>query len=369
MSTTPDQLPQSVKVERYLCLDDLPEDACQLLDQAELANVELGRAWFANLVQTVYPNDTTLRFYLLRHEGRALALLPLRAEKVGGSLRIKALSNFYTALYEPPMVEQLKAQDLRPLLAAARADFPGAASLWISPMDPQSRAYELLRDACRLEGWRPFEFFSFGNWFMRIAQPWDQYYKGRAGEVRNTIKRMSKRLAEAGGTLQLVTEPQDLPMALAAYEKVYAASWKQPEPFVDFVPGLLKTFAARGWLILGLVWIKGEAVAAQIWIVAHGRAEIYKLAYDEQFKQYSPGTLLTAKLMEHVFRTLPSAEIDYLIGDDPYKKAWMTERRERWGLVAYNLRTLAGFKGWLVEWATRRVKRAIAAYRKPIVTH
>ncbi len=32
-------------------------------------------------------------------------------------------------------------------------------------------------------------------------------------------------------------------------------------------------------------------------------------------------------------------DVDYLTGDDPYKKDWMTHRRERWGITAFNPRT------------------------------
>jgi hypothetical protein len=38
-------------------------------------------------------------------------------------------------------------------------------------------------------------------------------------------------------------------------------------------------------------------------------------------------------------------EIDYLIGDDAYKSAWMSQRRERFGLVAYDLGTWRGVLG------------------------
>jgi hypothetical protein len=179
--------------------------------------------------------------------------------------------------------------------------------------------------------------------------------------VRNTIKRMTKKFAADGGTLQVVSHTQDLPAAIAAYQQVYAASWKRPEPFADFSPGLLTTCASQGWLRLGIAWLNERPIAAQLWIVANDRAEVYKLAYDEEFKAYSPGTLLTAKLMQHAIELDNVKEIDYLIGDDPYKETWMSHRRERWGIVAYNPRTLTGLVGltrevlgrWAKPWLTR----------------
>jgi len=76
---------------------------------------------------------------------------------------------------------------------------------------------------------------------------------------------------------------------------------------------------------MGLAKLNGAPVAAQMWTVAHGRAAIYKVAYHEAYKQYAAGTLVTALLMEQVIDVDRVTEIDYLIGDDAYKKpGWRT---------------------------------------------
>jgi CelD/BcsL family acetyltransferase involved in cellulose biosynthesis len=46
--------------------------------------------------------------------------------------------------------------------------------------------------------------------------------------------------------------------------------------------------------------------------------------------------------MEHVIDRDKVSVVDYLTGDDGYKKDWMTHRRERWGIVAFNPRSLRG---------------------------
>ena len=43
--------------------------------------------------------------------------------------------------------------------------------------------------------------------------------------------------------------------------------------------------------------------------------------------------------MQHVIDTDHVEEVDYLTGDDAYKQDWMSHRRERIGLVAFNPRT------------------------------
>lgn len=355
----------ALAVDVYSHPDALPPEAKRLMAKAEQDNVELGLAWYCNLVNTVYPDCDGVRFYVLRHGTQVLAVLPLRAEKVRPGWRLYALGNYYTALYEPAMVRNLKPHDLTTLLAVVRNDFAGVSSFRLFPMNRESHSYQTLLGALQLQGWMTFEFFAFGNWYLPVKGSWQDYLTSRDGKLRNTLKRMTKKFASNGGTLQLVTKAADMPAAIAAYEQVYAKSWKKPEPFADFSPGLLHTCASQGWLRLGLAWLNGQPIAAQLWIVAHGRAEIFKLAYDEAFKAHAPGTLLSAMLMQHVFEVDKVHEVDYLIGDDPYKKTWVTNRRERWGIVAYNPRTLMGLFGLARELLGRWVRPWLLHMRRP----
>jgi CelD/BcsL family acetyltransferase involved in cellulose biosynthesis len=105
---------------------------------------------------------------------------------------------------------------------------------------------------------------------------------------------------------------------------------------------LIRTCAQQGWLRLGICRVDGEPAAAQLWIVANGIASIYKLAYDEKFASLSIGSILTARLMRHAIDIDKVREIDYLTGDEPYKQDWMSHRRTRWGIVAFNLRSPRG---------------------------
>jgi CelD/BcsL family acetyltransferase involved in cellulose biosynthesis len=50
-------------------------------------------------------------------------------------------------------------------------------------------------------------------------------------------------------------------------------------------------------------------------------------------------------------------EVDYLCGDDPYKADWMAQRRERVGLVAFDLRRWRGLSAAAQHTAGRLLKR------------
>jgi len=93
---------------------------------------------------------------------------------------------------------------------------------------------------------------------------------------------------------------------------------------------------------------------------AHGRAAIYKRAYDDAYAHLAPGTVRSAHWMERAIDVEHVHEVDYLAGDDPYKRDWMTHRRERRGLVAYDMQTWAG--RWL---AVRAGALALAKRLRP----
>lgn len=335
-------------IDTYAHPRELPADALALMRRAEQRHIEFGADWLTNLVDTVYarePRAHEVRCHVLRRQGRVLAVLPTVAHNGALGREVSALSNFYTAIYAPTLDEDLEAEDLLPLTRALRQGGAGAAAYRFSPMDPASREFTLLKRALTMAGLSAHAYFAFGNWYEPVRYRWADYLKERSGQIRSTIKRNARKFASEGGRLEIVQGGDGLDAGLDAYRAVYARSWKVPEPYPDFVPGLIRLCARRGWLRLGLAWLGDKPVAAQIWIVANGRADIYKLAYDEAYKALAPGTLLTALLMEQALDVDHVQEIDYLIGDSPYKADWMSQRRERFGLVAYDPLTLRGLIG------------------------
>lgn len=324
------------RVEVYKHPSQFPPPVLDLFAATERSDMQFGTDWYRNLIDQVYSQHAGVRFYVLCRRERAVAALPVLAERGPLGWKIQALSNYYTALFEPNSAPGVKDRHLSVLIRALKRDHPGLVSIKFYPMATEAPSFGTLKSAMNRANLACFSYFGFGNWFMRVNEDWSTYLRGRDGRQRSTITRMGKKFAAENGRLEIISDTADVERGIRAYEAVYAASWKKPEPFKGFVPGLMRFCAARGWLRLGIAWLGDHPVAAQLWICANGKADIYKLAYDEAYKAYSPGTLLTALLMQQAMDVDKVREIDYLIGDDPYKESWMSARRERWGLVAYN---------------------------------
>lgn len=332
--------PLQVQSFRSVCA--LPADAIRLMEAAERDYPEFAPGWFANLESTVFADDPGVRYYVASLDGKTRAILPVRLVQAGRVRRVEALGNYYTSLYAPLLAHGATELDLIPLIKAASRDHNTAQEMRFAPMDPAAPAYAATLAALRSCGWIPFRYFCFGNWHLDVDQDWPTYLGSRQGKLRSTIKRKGRKFAAAGGTLEIIVGRDRLEQAIDNFNLVYSRSWKKPEPYARFIPGLVRWLAAQGWLRLGIARLDGKPIAAEIWIVANGKANIFKLAHDQHYSVFAPGTLLTAHLMRHVIDHDHVREVDYLVGDDSYKADWMGHRRERWGIVAYNQHSKLG---------------------------
>lgn len=305
----------------------------------------LSLPWFALLAETAMPAEARLALLPCGTEDRA-AFLPMMAlpETPG---RVAALANFYTPLFGLINPEQVLdtalVQHLRELRQAG-----GINELRFAPLAAEGQDIQLLQRSLRAAGWWVGSYFCFGNWFHRVEPGGaERYFAGRPSQLRHTLQRAERKLArEADAQLVIVEAPgSQLDDAIAHFTAVYATSWKEPEPYPQFIPGLCRLAAGEGSLRLGVLKLGGQPIAAQLWLVANATASIVKLAYDPAFARYSPGTVLTAALCRRVIDQDGVHTLDYLIGDDAYKQDWMSQRRERHGLVAFNTRRPAGALG------------------------
>jgi CelD/BcsL family acetyltransferase involved in cellulose biosynthesis len=352
---------------------DLPNQASALFERA-LAEKGLffSLPWFSHLAASGLEGDVPLRLYSVRAgDGRPALVLPLRqATGRHGLRRLEGLSNWYSSLYgivSEPATGQQRA--LAALAAAIAAERPRWDIVDLRPLDPNDPSFEALLQALRAAGMATQRYFCFQNWYLDVAgRCYDDYAAGLPSRLKNTLKRKGRQLEKSGrARFDIVTGGEPLESAIAAYEKVYAASWKSPEPTPAFVPGLIRLCADQGWLRLGIATVDGEPAAAQLWIVCAGVASIYKLAYDERFGSLSIGSLLTERLMRHVIDVDRVGEVDYLTGDDAYKRDWMSHSRERCGIIAFNLRSARGIAaaafhlgGGLLKTGLRRLRRGPA---------
>jgi hypothetical protein len=310
----------------------LPADAAALPTAAERDDFHLGAAWFGCIAAHALPAGARPRWLLHREEGRAAVLLPLARAADG---RLAGLAAPYTCLFRPLVADGLGPAALLRAGHGFGVACRRAGLLRLDALDPDWPGLAPLLAGFRRAGLVPLRFAHFGNWWLEVAGlDWAGYLAGRPGELRETIRR---RLARAGRdpavAFELIAGGTELAAGIAAYERVYARSWKEPEPFPGFGPAVMRAAAAAGVLRLGVLRRGGEPVAAQYWSVTGGTARVEKLAHDETAGKLSPGTVLTALMVRHLLERERVAALDFGRGDDAYKAGWTGRRRQRVGVL------------------------------------
>ena len=332
------------------------------LDSATAVREEIGRAsaakfegpqadvfctleWFENLASNGLEPDPNVRCrWLVASDAHGGVCLPLLAGRT-----LNGLSNYYSSLYSPVTWSNRAAGEPAPNPWPAVCKYLRQhAARWpvitVSPLDAQSPFYREIMAALSLAGYRSDSFFAFGNWYLEVAhRPFSTYFSSLPSALRHSVERGQRRLSRQGEWhIDIEQGGTGLESAIANFVQVYSQSWKGPEPNARFIPALARVAATQGWLRLGVLRLDGRAIAAQMWLVKGRKASIYKLAYVQGFERFSAGSVLTHALMRHAFDVDQVQEVDYLTGDDAYKRDWMSHRRERRGIVAFNPATLSG---------------------------
>lgn len=332
-----------VQIRKFSLLEDsLDNRLLEAFVDYETENLQFGAAWLTNLASHALDEHETAVIFVARLTENDFVACPLKLNSRNG--QAYSLSTFYTSAYSP-IVHSDSPETLFTALFQHLRKIEKLAAITLSPMDMEISVFDLVYHSLAQAGWRGrHTFFCFGNWIHELnGVSYQSYLASRPSILKNTIARKTRKFLDKDkGYLEIVQDIDSLESAIDQYIAVYNSSWKKEEPYPDFIPQLMRLSAKRGWLRLGIARYDSKPIASQIWLVAEDTAYIFKLAYHKDYSRLSPGTVLTAFMMDHVIDTDAVSQIDYLSGDDSYKKHWMTLRRERHGIAAYNPGTLRG---------------------------
>jgi CelD/BcsL family acetyltransferase involved in cellulose biosynthesis len=326
------------EIEIFSATALLPCDARALLDAS--AGIFAGRAWWDVVLTHAIPGGGKASFVAIRSAGRTVALLPM----LWTDNRLSNLTTPYTCEYIPLFAAGLdQATRVAAMAVFGRFCRPHA----IVRLDALPSEWNCLTDVeagARQAGLRALRFNHFGSWYEEInGLDWSAYLRGRPGALRETIRRRQRRAEKLStARFDLFTQPAQMDLATGMFELVYRRSWKDAEPFPTFNAALMRAMAALGLLRFGVWSIGVEPVAVQVWVVKDGKATILKLAHNEAFRAHSPGTVLTALMLQYLLDQEHVVRLDFGRGDDPYKQGWAARRRQRIGLLLVNPLRLSG---------------------------
>ncbi|EAQ30329.1 hypothetical protein NAP1_06115 [Erythrobacter sp. NAP1] len=232
----------------------------------------------------------------------------------------------------------------------------------LDPVPDEDGSATRLAKAFSKAGWRVEVTHQDTNHVLHVnGQTFDEYWEGRPGMLRTTLKRKAKKVET-----QVLTH---FDMNLwAQYEAIYDSSWKPTEDHPSMLRQFAREEASAGRLRFGIAHHDGQPVAAQCWTVEDGTAYIHKLAHLESARNLSAGTTLTAALFRQVIDIDGVDLVDFGTGDQAYKADWMNAVRPRYRIDCLDLSSL---QGWLdlVRLTARRLTEAEVPALAPYPQH
>lgn len=345
-----------MRVTMFESLGALPDRYQQLFELAGRESFFQSWHWYSHLIDTIGTDTEKLRIYGAEKDDSTkspVAALILRelVERPGifPTRTLKSFTNFYSYSFSPiQSAESDPMEDyVRALVAAICAERRRWDVLQFEAIRKPSPFFDHLHHELKAQGMLVHPYFQAGNSYQDVRGLSSAEYIGQKGRSisQELLRKERKLMREKDVRIELITEPGQLKSAIPDYQKIYEASWKEPEAYPEFIPELMRISAHSGRLRLGMLYIAGEPVASQVTIISGERGIMYKTAFDPQYGKSSVGNVIMVNVIRHLIDVDKIAELDFGLGDDPYKNSWLTDRRESWGLMAFNPRTLMGALG------------------------
>ena len=338
----------AVEVKLFHDLDEVERDAGNALERSAQPSLFDRLSWF-RLIDKYTPEGRTLVVRAQNGASRAWLFL-----SVNGS-NADALANWYCFRYAPVVHgENGAAPPLEDLVGGLRR--AGIRRLFLLPTGEED---ELIA-ALKRKRWLTRRSLVNANWRIGTkGMSFEDYWATRPSRLRNTAKRRAKATK-----FDIVIHDRFDDDAWRDYQEVYDASWKPEEGSRALMRHFAEQEGEAGTLRIGLAYHEGKAVAGQVWTVERRLAIIHKLAYREDARHLSPGTVLSVDMFRRALDVDKVEAIDFGIGDHPYKAEWMSEKRPLYAITAYDLLHPMGVAGIIKSLASKLVGRVRSGYAR-----
>ena len=350
-----------MSVEVYHSLSGLPDQFEKVWRFPKFTNFFLSLDWFECLYETALKSSMELRIYVASDQQRQPVAALVCGVDSGGKV-LSNLGNYYSiefglAVFKPENNLDQAAGDIVTFIANER---PRWVKVDLQFMILDSPATGALVRSFSATGFRVHTSAQYDNWYLGLDnRSFTEYFSSRSKKIRKTIPYMERKIRRTDEIDISVYTEDDLTLqkAIDEYVLVYNNSWKNNEPYPEFIPALMRLGAKLGILRLGVLYLNGTPVATQLWLEICGSAVIYKIAYDENFKDLSVGSILSMDLFRRAIDQDKVDEINYGVGSEAYKQDWMESKRNIVRIQAFNTGTLTGLSSAIALSIKLRIKK------------
>lgn len=165
----------------------------------------------------------------------------------------------------------------------------------------------------------------------------EEYWSSRGKNLRNNMKKQRNALRKSGTSLRLniVSSPDDVDAAVAAYGALESAGWKSEggtAVSVDnsqgrFYCGMLRAFCQRNAGRIYQYYFDDNLVATDLCVLQGGTIVILKTTYDETQKTTSPALLMRQEALPLLYNDNAVQRIEFYGRVMDWHTKWSDELR------------------------------------------
>jgi CelD/BcsL family acetyltransferase involved in cellulose biosynthesis len=183
--------------------------------------------------------------------------------------------------------------------------------------------------------------YPVGRWsandapYVAVRQPWDAYYRSLKKSHRSNIRNHTRQLERHGPlALDIVAIDDRWEADMEDALKLEAVTWKEYEgtslrscrESAAFYRRILQRAAQLGWLHMCFLKVGSARIAVRISLLYRNKLFMLKSGYDEAYHRYSPGQVLTERLLREAWDQKWD-EVDFLGDEERWKVSWATDLR------------------------------------------
>jgi CelD/BcsL family acetyltransferase involved in cellulose biosynthesis len=304
--------------------------------------------------------------------GRLVAGLPLVAGRGSicgiGVRELASPTNVHSLRFD--LVAEDGEQTAEALFEHLAAD-PGWDVLRITDVPQGGKAWQIY-EAAQAAGYPVGAWESQRSPYVQLPSSYEDLLPSLHRKFKANLRRRRKRLAEqgeisverlAGRELSERQLDECLALERSGWKGGQGSAVSQSEATHGFHLELFRTPVFRDHLSLFLLKLGGQPIAFHYGLTSHGVYSLVLTSYDERFKEFSPGHLLTEEVLEDcISRGL--REFDFLGCDLPWKLDWTSDVRPHHWLYVFR-DSLLGRSLWQLKFgwvrsARRRLSRWIS---------
>lgn len=169
----------------------------------------------------------------------------------------------------------------------------------------------------------------YGN-LIRVTGTYEQYLSSLSPRFARNLRRVARKFGDSHKVETLfISERYASPHYLSQFSELERSGWKgklgtaiaHDDSQMKFYETLTRKLAARGWLEWHFLKADDRIVAAHLAVRLGSALYLLKIAFDESFSAYSPGSILMTKTIEHAFSAGNLTEVNCLT-DLAWNRDW-----------------------------------------------